>query len=112
MDRDNQQIPNGHDLAVQIRELDQRITARQDEMAETQKEVVKSLNDISEALLGDRFNPRGLVKSVEDHELRLVSMERRIDRAIWLTVGTALGGGLAGGTLSAFLVKVFERGGG
>ena len=111
MDGDDPQINPTHDVLMQIRELDHKITDRQDRMAKSLKELKKTSDDISDALLGDKFNPQGLVKIVEDHEVRIVRVERRLDRILWTTVSAALGGAVGGGTLGAYLVDLMGHGG-
>ena len=101
MGEDTFQTGGTHDVAMQIQELDEKFT-----------KLAKDLRDIRLALLGSDLQGLGLVKLVENQGLRVDAVEKRLDRAFWFTAGAALGGGLFGGTLSAYLIKAIESGGG
>ena len=73
-----------------------------EELSHRFEQVEEDVKEMKDALLGTKFNKNeGMVATVSNHEARLSSIEKRMDRAMYWLMGASAGSGIA-------VYKIFE----
>ena len=56
--------------------------------------IESSLDEIRTALLGNDFNKVGIIHTIAEHQQRLNTLEKQLERYKWLIIGLSAGSGI------------------
>ena len=68
------------------------------------KTVIKKIDDLYSALMGDSLRPKGIAQTQQDHELRIKVIETKLSNYTYLFFGVFLSGGGVGAAIVKFMI--------
>ena len=70
------------------------------------REIKQSLSRIQTALLGDEYNPHGVLQKISVLETKVKDIQNRFNMIKWVALGFGLAGTGAGAFLTKFIMQL------